>query len=430
MANLLTTPTLVESPIIILRVGDYTFGSYRGSALEGAYSSKTKTVFPNYMKSIRIVKTNGVINQYTIAMEYAIAFGDDPNLLDKIFSKVGFGGKIYITYGDCASPSFVYKEEEAIITKITTTMDFSGSKINYTISATGTSYQACARRFSFPARNAKPSDIIKWLLYNREYGLLEIFSGMKDRAAVERFGLIMADDRVVKLEAKKSVTVLEYLNFLVNCMQSTSDTGSGIIRHSNYYLVVMDEVGGDFNGSYFKIRKASTDNAQVLPYDAFEVDVGYPSDNMVMAFNVTTDQNYLILYNYEGGTQTGDYVYKINNEGEMVKEYSQSLTTSRNLQYTTAQEADWWTKVTQFPIQATMTIKGLIRPSMLMQKVQVNVLFYGKRHTSSGLYAITRQEDIVDGSGYRTTLTLLREGDITQKNNNEQPVQQVGSKLA
>jgi len=44
--------------------------------------------------------------------------GDDPNFIDKILSTVGYG-KIKISYGDYASPSFIYKEEEAIITKVT-----------------------------------------------------------------------------------------------------------------------------------------------------------------------------------------------------------------------------------------------------------------------------------------------------------------------
>ena len=71
---------------------------------------------------------------------------------------------------------------------------------------------------------------------------------------------------------------------------------------------------------------------------------------------------------------------------------------------------NWWTKVTSFPITATVTIKGLLRPAILMSQVHVNVLFYGKKHISSGLYIITRHEDQIDGSGYRTTLSLTRIG--------------------
>lgn len=37
----------------------------------------------------------------------------------------------------------------------------------------------------------------------------------------------------------------------------------------------------------------------------------------------------------------------------------------------------WWTQVTQFPIQATLVIKGLLRPAILMTYVRLNVVFYG-----------------------------------------------------
>ena len=45
---------------------------------------------------------------------------------------------------------------------------------------------------------------------------------------------------------------------------------------------------------------------------------------------------------------------------------------------------------------------------MLMSYVRINALFYGQRHISSGLYVITRQQDTVDASGYRTVLSLTR----------------------
>ena len=64
--------------------------------------------------------------------------------------------------------------------------------------------------------------------------------------------------------------------------------------------------------------------------------------------------------------------------------------------------------MTRFPITATLTIKGLLRSAMLMNYVRVNTYFYGQKHISSGLYVITKQEDKIDSSGYRTTLSLTR----------------------
>ena len=72
-----------------------------------------------------------------------------------------------------------------------------------------------------------------------------------------------------------------------------------------------------------------------------------------------------------------------------------------------------WTKVTQFPIKARIVVAGLLRPAILMTKVRLNVLFYGRKHISSGLYVITSQKDTISTSGYRTQLELLRVGEDT-----------------
>jgi hypothetical protein len=46
---------------------------------------------------------------------------------------------------------------------------------------------------------------------------------------------------------------------------------------------------------------------------------------------------------------------------------------------------------------------------MLMSYVRVNTLFYGRKYAGGcGTYIITKQEDKIDASGYRTTLSLVR----------------------
>ena len=64
--------------------------------------------------------------------------------------------------------------------------------------------------------------------------------------------------------------------------------------------------------------------------------------------------------------------------------------------------------MTEFPVTATLTIKGLLKPAILMDKIRINTYFYGLKHVSSGLYIITKQEDSVTESGYKTTLSLTR----------------------
>lgn len=409
--NLLSFPSLVESPFIIVKIGKYTFGNYSKSGSGSGYVSNTKVTYPNYMDSIDIVKVNGAVNTYTIKMTYGITNGDDPNLLERVFSTISDTRKIVISYGDWASPSFIYKEEEAIVTKIQSSMDFSGSKISYTVSCTSSSLALKAGAYNFPAyASKKPSDLIWSLLKTKSYGLSDIFYGMTDEQKVKKLNLILGDDRAVKIEAKQKITVIDYLNYLVNCMTSQTNTSDGAIKNARYYLSIVDSITGDLNGPYFKITKVAQDTPTINSIDTFEVDIGYPGNNFVTGFTINNDESWSILYKYSNEINQSNYVYKLDDKGKLSTIYSPNITTSSSLQYTTEANRTWWTNMTQYPITASLTIKGLIRPAVLMSYVKVNVWFYGQKHIGSGLYIITRQQDTVDGNGYKTNLTLTRIG--------------------
>ena len=406
--GLLTTGTFVESPFIIVKIGNYTFGTYSYSKSQ----NNVRVTYPNYMNSINIVKINGTVNQYTINMVYQIEQGQDPNLLDKIFSSVGYG-TIKISYGDYSSPSFIFREEEAIITKLNSNIDFSSSRITYTLYCTSNALQLAARSYNFPGVSCKPSDKIIEVLFSEKYGLREIFTGMKNRTIARR--LIAGDDRETKLEPKEGMSPLSYLNYLVSEMSPAGDQTTSIGK-STYYLTIVDDVTNEYNGPYFKVVRVTADAsaASLAGSDVYEVDVGYSGyvgdtpNNYVMNFQVENDDSWNLLYKYSQEIPTENYVYNIDNAGNVITEYSPNTTTSSVHHRTTQAQKTWWTKMTQFPISAKLTIKGLLRPAMLMSYVRVNSLFYGQRHVSSGLYVITKQQDTIDASGYRTTLSLMR----------------------
>ena len=173
-------------------------------------------------------------------MTYQIQNGADPNLLDRIFSSVGYG-IIKISYGDWQSPTFIYREEEAIITKLQSSVDFSSSRINYTLSCTSNSLSLAATTCDFPAKKAKPSDIIKDLLYNRHYGLLDIFYGMKNRTQVTTKNLIPGDDNQVELEPQIGSNPISYLNYLVSCMTPNTSDPSATLKDGIYKLSIVDD---------------------------------------------------------------------------------------------------------------------------------------------------------------------------------------------
>lgn len=407
MKKLLSYGSFVESPMMIVRIGEYTFGRYTKSG-SNYLNAPIKVTYPNYMQSLTVQKISGAVNNYTINMVYAITKGNDPNLLEKVFSSVSESRKLYITYGDCSSPNFVFREEEATILKVNSQVDFSSSKIVYTITCVSSSMQLNASRFDFSAREAKPSDVIKQLLRNNQFGLLDLFYGMKGVNDYSEF--ISSDDKKVKIEARTGTTILDYLNFLVSCMECETNKKDDYIQNARYYLTITDDVKDEYAGPYFRVSKVFYDIPYDNSLDAYEVDVGYPGNNFVIGFNVDSNDTWSILYNYAEKVNMSDYTYNIDNKGNMVTTYSPNITTATRLNYTSQANKAWWTQVTKYPITATLTIKGLLSPVVLMSYLRLNVFFYGSKHISSGLYVVTKQVDTLDSSGYKTTLSLMRVG--------------------
>lgn len=434
--SLLTYPSLVEAPYIILTVGNYKFGSYSKREI----NNSIHVSYPNYIDSMTVVKINGQVNQYTINMVYQIEYGQDPNLVDRIFSTVGYG-LVKISYGDWNSPTFIYKEEEAIITNLTSSVDFANSRIRYTLKCTSNALVLASGYFDFEKVTAKPSDKIKELLKDESYGLSQVFTGMYktsgsssdnmnyfeqeftytpsnssfDETKVNSLNLIASDDKAVEIEAKHGIDVISYINYLVSCMSSVSNSSDDPIKDSTYMMSIHDDTYGTegLNGSYFKVTKIDANSKTLATSDVYEVDVGFPTDTLVMNFTVNTDNSWALLYNYSDKVNTSEYMYSIDNNGNLVTEYSPAIaTSSKNFKMTESQKT-WWTNMTQFPIKAELTIKGLVRPALLMTYIRINALFFGQRHVSSGLYIITKQTDQINASGYRTTLGLLRIGGDT-----------------
>lgn len=405
-----SVPTLVESPFIIVTIGKYTLGSYTGNKTTASLGMLAQVNFPNFVNSLNITKVNGTVNTYTIGIVYQIAPGDDPNLIDKIFSSVSATRRLSLSYGDWRNPASIYKEETALITNVTSSLDMSASKITYTVQCVSDAMSLASAVYDFPAREAKPSDIIKEMLKDVGYGLLTVFKGMVDFQRVITNGLIASNDKKVKIEARQNMNIIEYLNFLVGAMTSVdSESKDTIIQSGNYYLAIHDDITNALGGTYFEVKEVKA-GTKVSNYDVYEVDVGYPGDNFVTQFNLTNNQQYTILYDYAGKIEQTKYIYSIDNNGQLSTQYAPSIARSKSLQKVTEQNKNWWTKVTQFPIQATLTIKGLTRPSILMSQVRINTVMYGQKHISSGLYIITKQQDKLDSNGYTTTLTLLRIG--------------------
>lgn len=425
--SLLSSQARIQAPFIKVTIGAYTFGIYTKETKAATnssgfyYDANTYNIqYPNYIKSLNISKINGQINQYTLQIVYPVRTMDDPNFFEKVFSSVSSTRKIVFTYGDATMPSYVYKDEEAIITKIGQTFGFGGSGsssavIIYTVYATSASALATTGSYTFPGGFIKPSDRIKEIFKAKMYGLSSIFTGM----ALSNLDLLIeGGDKEVNVETKVNISVLEYITYLVSCMVPCGSTQNNLTKDM-YILTLHDDTVYDklysdtssLGGPYFKVSRTSyvSDHS-----DAYEVDIGINTSTIVTNFQVEQNENFAIYYNYQSDLINEEYVRRLDNKGNWVDVYAPAFTSRNNRLKTRPEDVTWYTQATKYPIKANLTIQGLLRPANLMTYLRLNITFPGEssggnnRHIMSGLYLVTSQQDNMSEQGYTTTLGLQK----------------------
>lgn len=414
--SLLSSQARVQAPWIKVTIGNYTFGVFskttriQKDANDQFYTSYN-VQYPNYIKSLNIVKINGQINQYTLRIDYPVTQFDDPNFFEKIFSSVSKTRKIMFSYGDSFMPNYVYKDEEAIITRVQQSFNLASSVIQYTVSAVSSA--ALGKQGTFTFINSglkKPSDEIKNLFKNTQFGLQDLFTGMSLKNIDS---LIDGGDKAVQLASKTNIAPLDYINYLVSCMIPEGSTAESLSKDI-WVLTIHDDTIYDaayndslsLGGPYFKVTRTSyTQNYT----DAYEIDIGYNTSNIVSSFSVDNNENYSIYYDYTKELYPKEYVRRINDSGEWEDIFSPAFTSKNEQRETYSDDITWFTKLTKYPISATVTVQGLLRPATLMQYVRLNILFPGgHKHIYSGLYIVTQQVDNIDDNGYKTTLKLTK----------------------
>jgi hypothetical protein len=116
-----------------------------------------------------------------------------------------------------------------------------------------------------------------------------------------------------------------------------------------------------------------------------------------------------LFYDYNKQLHPQNYVRRLNNKGQWEDVYAPLYLSGNSSFSTSSEDINWFTKVTKYPISATIKIQGLLRPAQLMQYLRLNVIFPGgNKHISSGLYIVTKQIDDINANGYTTTLAITR----------------------
>lgn len=417
--SLLTSSARVQVPWVKVSIGNYTFGVFSKTSAnlkddEGFYYTQASVQYPNYVQGLNITKINGQVNQYELRIVYPVTQASDPNFFEKVFSSVSKTRKIVFSYGDMSMPSYIYKNEEAIITKVRQSFNVKGGgEITYTVNAVSSAALSAGGSWTFPGRKAKPSEIIKSVFEDDRFKLKNLFTGM---SAANLDYLIAGDDKEVDIGAKRNISAIDYISYLVSCMIPAGFTTSQWAGTDIYILTIHDDTTFDqsalatdlnISGSYFKVERVSYKTNQS---DAFQIDIGFGNTGTIVTeFSVTDDENYSLLYEYNSQLETDPYVTRIDNNGNTYSVLAPTVTSKNDKFITRPEDITWWTKMTKYPIKASITVQGLLRPAILMSHVRLNVLYPGgRKHISSGLYLVTQQRDVIDGNGYRTTLGLAK----------------------
>jgi hypothetical protein len=244
--------------------------------------------------------------------------GDDPNFFEKVFSSVSSTRKIVFSYGDSSMPSYVYKDEEAVITGISQQFNLDASTITYTVKAVSSAIVGKTGAYNFMYSGYhKPSDIIKKVFLNKTYGLQDLFTGMSKSNYND---LVASDDKVVEISPKTSISPIDYINYLVSCMLPASSTTDNL-SNEIYILTIHDDTVYDklyndtitHGGPYFKVTKTSN---KIQNADAYEIDIGFNTSNIVLNFSIDSNENYSLFYEYNEALHTEKYTRRLNNKGE------------------------------------------------------------------------------------------------------------------
>jgi hypothetical protein len=280
------------------------------------------------------------VNQYTLTINYPVRHTDDPNFFEKVFSSVSDTRKIIFSYGDASMPSYVYKDEEALITGISQQFDLLNSTIIYTVKATSSSVLGKSGNFNFINNSPiKPSDEIKRVFNNSNYGLRSLFTGM-DSDNIHK--LVDGGDQTVKVGSKTNISPLDYIKYLVSCMIPEGSTNNNTSK-TIYVLTIHDDTvydssynSDDTNGGpYFKVTPVSYD---IEHADAYELEIGYNTATVVSSFQVTDDENFSIFYDYNEKLNPERYTRRLNNKGQWEDVYCPMFTSGNDSFETRAED--------------------------------------------------------------------------------------------
>ena len=389
--DLSTSPILVQAPYVELTMNGVKIGGYNAS----------DDKYPNHIVGLTVEKINNKINTYTIQLIHQVRTGEDPNIIDALLNRTGYRNKVKIKYGDSATGLF-FKEEEAYIMDVSYNENVQSANIAYTIKAVSSVSFVKYSYFSYPPVTGKPSTEINNLMYHSGQSSIELqnsFSGMRTAQDAMRRNAIPTNDAVVNIPGLANASPYDRLNQLVANMRDPNDaTGT--------YMLSYNDATNDASFRIVEVTRQDTADRNALIKNCYTLDIGFPGNTMITSFALGNDVYWPLYYKYAG--KIASYKYDIDYNGKITRSKVNPLDVDDKFQSKNVESMNWWEYVRSYPVSATVTIKGLMKPVLLMENVYIFSQIYGQEDLASGLYSIIGQTDTIDGGGCSTTLELLK----------------------
>ena len=138
--------------------------------------------------------------------------------------------------------------------------------------------------------------------------------------------MIASDDAIVTIPTITNKSALDYIQFLVSYMKQAGSDDESPIKNTVYNLSTHDDVDGTHGGPYITIEKVQQSASALDNLTTYSVDIGYITSAVVTEFNINSQDNWSIFYNYNRNLDSSDYLTRINDNGEIEEVYSPQLT--------------------------------------------------------------------------------------------------------
>lgn len=259
----------------------------------------------------------------------------------------------------------------------------------------------------------KPTELVqriydKYLVDNTDYVL-------------EWIGDTYGTDKEIEIETAQNVTAISYMKDLLATAEYEGDDEDTIPEaRSIYTMYLSDKIYEDGKKRIFierydpceKQRKVN-DNSEVIRFSWMGSGSGdsinYSANAMVIDFKANFKGSVSMAYDYSAMSDKMIKRSGIDSAGELISVNGTTTPTaganSKNDNYV---NLNLWANRLQYAYTATLVVVGIPYEIKILENIYVAPMILGQEHHTGGLYKITKITDVIDGSGFTTSLELVR----------------------